>query len=158
MMRALGYPRLISMENFRTPNFPLVAEVLIWLVNRYTDQYSDMFAGMHDSLQVVYWWYVCRYDPSADLPCEVDTEQDRVIFIKSIAQFMVSFRDVDQQTIAVKAASNGHRTPKVRLMHLHQLATSDNTSYTIFRTDSTSVSSCSFINYKTNSENYFYLM
>ena len=34
MMRALGYPRLISMENFRTPNFPLVAEILIWLVNR----------------------------------------------------------------------------------------------------------------------------
>ena len=34
MMRALGYPRLISMENFRSPNFPLVAEVLIWLVKR----------------------------------------------------------------------------------------------------------------------------
>ncbi|XP_016095263.1 clusterin-associated protein 1 homolog [Sinocyclocheilus grahami] len=32
MMRALGYPRLISMENFRSPNFPLVAEILIWLV------------------------------------------------------------------------------------------------------------------------------
>lgn len=36
MMRALGYPRLISMENFRTPNFTLVAEILIWLVKRYT--------------------------------------------------------------------------------------------------------------------------
>lgn len=35
MMRSLGYPRLISMENFRQPNFPLVAEVLIWLVKRY---------------------------------------------------------------------------------------------------------------------------
>ena len=34
MMRALGYPRLISMENFRSPNFPLVAEVLTWLVQR----------------------------------------------------------------------------------------------------------------------------
>lgn len=34
MMRALGYPRLISMENFRNPNFPLVAEVLKWLVKR----------------------------------------------------------------------------------------------------------------------------
>uniref|UniRef100_A0A3P9NRS4 Clusterin associated protein 1 n=1 Tax=Poecilia reticulata TaxID=8081 RepID=A0A3P9NRS4_POERE len=32
MMRALGYPRLISMENFVTPNFTLVAEILIWLV------------------------------------------------------------------------------------------------------------------------------
>jgi hypothetical protein len=34
MMRALGYSRLISMENFRSPNFSLVAEVLIWLVKR----------------------------------------------------------------------------------------------------------------------------
>lgn len=34
MMRSLGYPRLISMENFRSPNFALVAEVLIWLVKR----------------------------------------------------------------------------------------------------------------------------
>lgn len=36
MMRALGYPRLISMENFRTPNFTLVAEILTWLVKRYS--------------------------------------------------------------------------------------------------------------------------
>uniref|UniRef100_A0A8C5UVK6 Clusterin associated protein 1 n=1 Tax=Microcebus murinus TaxID=30608 RepID=A0A8C5UVK6_MICMU len=35
MMRALGYPRHISMENFRTPNFGLVSEVLLWLVKRY---------------------------------------------------------------------------------------------------------------------------
>ncbi|XP_064395369.1 clusterin-associated protein 1-like [Halichondria panicea] len=64
MMRALGYPRLISMDNFRTPNFPLVAEILSWLVN--------------------------RYDPTADLPQDIDTEQDRVIFIKSTAQFMAT--------------------------------------------------------------------
>jgi len=62
MMRSLGYPRLISMENFRQPNFPLVAEVLIWLVK--------------------------RYDPNADLPEDTETEQDRVIFIKSVSQFM----------------------------------------------------------------------
>ncbi|XP_028395560.1 clusterin-associated protein 1-like [Dendronephthya gigantea] len=64
MMRALGYSRLISMENFRSPNFSLVAEVLVWLVK--------------------------RYDPNADLPTDIDTEQDRVIFIKSVAQFMAT--------------------------------------------------------------------
>ncbi|XP_072044616.1 clusterin-associated protein 1-like [Amphiura filiformis] len=64
MTRALGYPRLISMENFRNPNFNLVAEVLIWLVK--------------------------RYDPNADIPTDTDTEQDRVIFIKSVAQFMAT--------------------------------------------------------------------
>ena len=64
MMRALGYPRLISMENFRNPNFPLVAEVLKWLVK--------------------------RYDPTADVHSDTDTEQDRVIFIKTIAEFMAT--------------------------------------------------------------------
>ena len=37
--------RLISLENFRQPNFPLVAEMLVWLVK--------------------------RFEPSADLPTEV---------------------------------------------------------------------------------------
>ena len=49
MMRALGYPRLISIENFRSPNFQLVSEMMAWLVK--------------------------RFDPNADLPTEVDTEQ-----------------------------------------------------------------------------------
>ncbi|XP_066933822.1 clusterin-associated protein 1-like [Clytia hemisphaerica] len=64
MMRALGYPRLISMENFRNPNFSLVAEILKWLV--------------------------LRYDPNTDIPMDVDTENDRVLFIKSVAQFMMT--------------------------------------------------------------------
>eukprot|EP00794_Sanderia_malayensis_P008947 gene8947-9901_t len=64
MMRALGYPRLISMENFRSPNFALVAEVLKWLV--------------------------LRYDPNVDIPMDVEGQNDRVIFIKSVAQFMAT--------------------------------------------------------------------
>lgn len=64
MMRALGYPRLISMENFRNPNFQLVAEILVWLVK--------------------------RFDPDADIPSDCDTEQDRVILVKSVTEFMVS--------------------------------------------------------------------
>ncbi|XP_054646584.1 clusterin-associated protein 1 homolog isoform X2 [Dunckerocampus dactyliophorus] len=64
MMRALGYPRLISMENFRTPNFNLVAEIMIWLVK--------------------------RYEPQMDIPADVDTESDRVFFIKAVAQFMAT--------------------------------------------------------------------
>ena len=31
IMRGLGFPRLISMENFRKPNFELVAEILYFL-------------------------------------------------------------------------------------------------------------------------------
>lgn len=63
MMQELGYSRLISMENFRTPNFPLVAEILIWLVK--------------------------RFDSDADLPIEIQTESDRIALIRSVAQLLV---------------------------------------------------------------------
>ncbi|KAG9476753.1 hypothetical protein GDO78_002249 [Eleutherodactylus coqui] len=80
MMRALGYPRLISMENFRSPNFPLVSEVLIWLVK--------------------------RYEPNMTLPVDVDTEQDRVFFIKAVAQFMITDLKMARQ-LASEITSKG---------------------------------------------------
>merc|ERR1712168_636507 len=60
------------MENFKTPNFNLVSEILLWLVN--------------------------RYDHNASLPTDIDTEQDRVIFIKSVAQFIASRAHVKLNT------------------------------------------------------------
>lgn len=63
MMRVLGYPRLISLANFRTPNFFLVAEILVWLVK--------------------------RFDPDVDISNEYDTEEQRVTLIRSVAEFMV---------------------------------------------------------------------
>ncbi|XP_071954688.1 clusterin-associated protein 1-like [Antedon mediterranea] len=78
MMRALGYPRLISMENFRMPNFPLVAEVLTWLVK--------------------------RYDPNAEIPTDTELEQDRVIFVKSVAQFMATKAHIKLNTKKVYQA------------------------------------------------------
>lgn len=36
-------------------------------------------------------FYIFRYDPNAELPIDVDTEQDRVLFIKAVAQFMVQY-------------------------------------------------------------------
>ena len=35
MMRSLGYPRTISMENFRVANFKLVTEILYCLATRF---------------------------------------------------------------------------------------------------------------------------
>ena len=62
MMMTLGYPGMISFASFRQPNFSLVAEMLKWLV--------------------------LRYEPSAVLPFDIDTEQDRLIFIKSVVQYL----------------------------------------------------------------------
>lgn len=63
MLRALAYPKLVSMESFRKPNFPLVADLLVWLSK--------------------------RFDPDVDIPLEIATEQDRVKLIRNSAQFMV---------------------------------------------------------------------
>ncbi|XP_075686581.1 clusterin-associated protein 1 isoform X5 [Rhinoderma darwinii] len=89
MMRALGYPRLISMENFRSPNFLLVSEVLIWLVK--------------------------RYEPNMTLPVDVDTEQDRVFFIKAVAQFM------DLRAAAIARPLEINETEKVLRMSIREV-------------------------------------
>jgi clusterin-associated protein 1 len=80
MTRVLGYPRLISVENFRKPNFPLLAELLKWLVK--------------------------RYDPHTDIPTETDTEADRIIFVKSVAQFMATKAHIKLNTKKLYQADN----------------------------------------------------
>ena len=62
MMRSLGYPNVISMEAFRTPNFELVAELLYWMVK--------------------------RYDPDAMISDEIGTETERVRFLKAVGTLM----------------------------------------------------------------------
>jgi len=64
MMRALGYPRLISMENFRKPNFELVADILYWMVK--------------------------LYDPETTVNDHVEFENERVQFLTSIASTMAT--------------------------------------------------------------------
>ena len=55
-LRTLGYSRKVSVENFREPNFELVAEICYWLAS--------------------------RYDPKADIPDCIDEESDRIAFIR----------------------------------------------------------------------------
>jgi clusterin-associated protein 1 len=80
MCRVLGYNRLISVENFRQPNFPLLSELLKWLVK--------------------------RYDPHSDLPTDTDTESDRIIFIKSVAQFFATKANIKLNTKKLYQADN----------------------------------------------------
>ena len=64
IMRGLGYHRNISMENFRDPNFELVADIL--------------------------YWFSMRYDPRADISDDIEDEKDRVIFIRQVCQLFQS--------------------------------------------------------------------
>lgn len=64
MTRSLRYPRLMSIENFRTPNFQLVAELLEWIVK--------------------------KFEPDASLDAQmILTEADRVNFIKNAVLLML---------------------------------------------------------------------
>eukprot|EP00388_Colpodella_angusta_P031890 GDKK01024710.1.p1 GENE.GDKK01024710.1~~GDKK01024710.1.p1 ORF type:complete len:459 (-),score=112.63 GDKK01024710.1:146-1522(-) len=55
VLRTLGYPRLVSMESFKMPNFVLTAEIIEWLLR--------------------------KYDSSIHIPDHIEKEQDRINFI-----------------------------------------------------------------------------
>ncbi|GBG89278.1 hypothetical protein CBR_g48987 [Chara braunii] len=80
-MKSLGYPRLMSMENFRTPNFELVADCLHWLIQ--------------------------RYDPTVELNDEISTEGDRVAFLKAAVQIMLKKARIKLNPKRIYAA-DGH--------------------------------------------------
>jgi clusterin-associated protein 1 len=63
VMRSLGYHRLISMENFRSPNFELVADILDWLLH--------------------------RFEPNCAIPDDISTEAHRVEFVKAVCEKVV---------------------------------------------------------------------
>ena len=63
-LRSLGYPRIVSIENFRRPNFELVADCLFWLLH--------------------------RYDPNASISDDISTEHARVDFLKGVGEFLAT--------------------------------------------------------------------
>eukprot|EP00586_Coscinodiscus_wailesii_P015784 CAMPEP_0172500316 /NCGR_PEP_ID=MMETSP1066-20121228/136859_1 /TAXON_ID=671091 /ORGANISM="Coscinodiscus wailesii, Strain CCMP2513" /LENGTH=478 /DNA_ID=CAMNT_0013274489 /DNA_START=106 /DNA_END=1542 /DNA_ORIENTATION=- len=77
-MRVLGYPRLISVENFRTPNFELVADALYWMVH--------------------------RYDPSIAVHEGIASEDDRVQFLTGIARAISQRTNIRLNTKKLYAA------------------------------------------------------
>eukprot|EP00656_Telonema_subtile_P036497 TRINITY_DN404_c0_g1_i1.p1 TRINITY_DN404_c0_g1~~TRINITY_DN404_c0_g1_i1.p1 ORF type:complete len:430 (+),score=105.56 TRINITY_DN404_c0_g1_i1:89-1378(+) len=64
VMKSLGYHRIISIANFREPNFELVADILYWLL--------------------------IRYDPNSTISDEISTETDRVKFIREVCTAFAS--------------------------------------------------------------------
>lgn len=52
------------MENFRDPNFELVADIL--------------------------YWFSMRYDPKADISDDIEDEKNRVNFIRSVCQLFAA--------------------------------------------------------------------
>ncbi|XP_015787929.1 clusterin-associated protein 1-like [Tetranychus urticae] len=89
ILRFLGYPRLVSIDNFRKPNFPLVAEILRWLIT--------------------------RFDSSLEVPYVIETEQDRVIFVKTCAQLIATKALIKLNTKKIYTA-DGHAVQEMMKM------------------------------------------
>lgn len=46
---------------------------------------------MHEYKHIYFYVSYSRYEPQMEIPSDVDTESDRVFFIKAVAQFMVNY-------------------------------------------------------------------
>ena len=67
-MRMLGYPRPVSLESFRTPNFELVADLMLWLVN--------------------------QFEPSIEVDDDITTVARRVAFLRDVCSICQSKANV----------------------------------------------------------------
>ncbi|XP_059478392.1 clusterin-associated protein 1 [Neocloeon triangulifer] len=78
MMRTLGYPRFISIESFRQPNFPLVADILVWLLSKFDVQ----------------------------IPSAYETEQQRIFLIRTSAETLATKIQIKVNTKRLYQADN----------------------------------------------------
>ncbi|XP_044734194.1 clusterin-associated protein 1 [Chrysoperla carnea] len=82
LLRTLGCQIQVSLESFRNPNFPLMSELLVWLSK--------------------------RLDPDAEIPeGPYNTEQDRVLLIRTAAQFLAMKANLKLNTRRLYGA-DGH--------------------------------------------------
>lgn len=81
LLRQLGYPRLISLENFRRPNFELVADILYWMVRLYDP--DTTISGI--MLKIIYEFDILGFHVD-----RVEFENERVEFLTQIASLMAS--------------------------------------------------------------------
>lgn len=77
-LRLLGFSRLVSLENFSSPNFQLVSEILTWTM--------------------------MTVDSDYDLPTNIDSEQDRVIMVRLAAIFFYQKLGVRLNTVKLYGA------------------------------------------------------
>uniref|UniRef100_A0A0K0DWL5 Clusterin-associated protein 1 n=1 Tax=Strongyloides stercoralis TaxID=6248 RepID=A0A0K0DWL5_STRER len=54
ILRSLGFPRLVSIDNFRNPNFPLLAEILEWIVLKFDGDIKIKTNLEHESNRILF--------------------------------------------------------------------------------------------------------
>ena len=89
ILRALGYPRLVAVDNFRQPHFALVADILFWMTT--------------------------RYEPNANISDDIDTETERVEFVTSVARLFATKAGIKLNCKRIYAA-DGRAVKEVRVL------------------------------------------
>ena len=64
MLRALGYPRIVSLDSFRKPNFKLIADILYWLC--------------------------VKLEPNTEISANINGEAERVFFVKNTLGLLIA--------------------------------------------------------------------
>lgn len=75
-MRALRYPRFISLNSFLQPNYALMIDALLWLYHRSNRMAHGRIPPFH----------ITRFDPDAKIDAASDTPQARVALLKTLAE------------------------------------------------------------------------
>ena len=60
LLRILGYPRMLSLQSFRSPNFKLVAEILFWLCGKIQQDHQISSNINREKERVQFMQNVCQ--------------------------------------------------------------------------------------------------
>lgn len=96
-----------QVENFRTPNFPLVADILDWLVHRCVRRAARAQAAAgwsHLRRRAPLADVPRRYDPMVTLSDNIETPEDRVDFLTSVVRIMATRARVQLKAKSLYAA------------------------------------------------------
>jgi clusterin-associated protein 1 len=94
VMRELEYPRKIAIDNFATPNFELMADMLYWLATRYMykkpkSYYNSTSPSLSSAMSIQA--RSMSTVPTGVIHQGIETEQDRVAFVNSITGAVATF-------------------------------------------------------------------
>jgi hypothetical protein len=79
-LKILGYSKSIPIDSFQNPNFPLVSDILVWLVR--------------------------NYDPLNTISHEISTEEDRILLVKTAILTMATKANLKLSARRIYALQN----------------------------------------------------
>ena len=86
-MRSLGYPRPLPLSTFFRPNFQTMSDILKWLIDSFSSSNNKFKSSSTKDLI-----------DSSELPIDLSSETDRILFVKSAATLLASKLNIKLNT------------------------------------------------------------